>query len=390
MEKLSTKPTVGKTNGPKRDEKIKVPTNFNFNQKIKDDDKIKIVTPKEVKGKDVSKIKTISDIEKEMPKSLTSVITKDKPVKISVEKNNLTKTKVGKITMPNIKTTDGNSINFKSMSANDIESKLPTGSKNLSSGDGKTLSTKIKVKADNIKDHNDSEIKNVSRNDKIIVKKHDAIKITDNMIGVKAPKVKTDGNKVYESNIILNINGKPKATYNIISKKVLKTLVENYKNIGFTMSYNSTGKKEIWKESVDFKKFIMNAVDAKYNKLDNIYKSNIKEAYNILYSMYKNDFDSSLYESKNDFDTLIKIKLSDIIKEAINSYNNKLKIFYCNASLAGKKSVEIVIEAIDADTAARLSQSTIIENYGFDKIKSIVIDGEKYGIKDIPVWKEKY
>ena len=210
---------------------------------------------------------------------------------------------------------------------------------------------------------------------------------------VKYSKETNSSLNIVESNIVVKLNGRQKAAFDIVSGKVLEEMIKNYKEFGYDLVIEQEHKKAVWSENQVFMSLIKNAIDAKYNEVPTFYESTVREAYAMLQTIVAKDF-NDLYESKDAFNNTLKMTLKNILENASKSYLKVLETYHCKARVTHLNKVgdiELVAEARNKDMALRIVRNKIFEQIGFNvDIKHIFIDAEKFTPNQIESWSPKF
>jgi hypothetical protein len=193
-------------------------------------------------------------------------------------------------------------------------------------------------------------------------------------------KKETHGaHNVVESGVTVTLKGKRKATFEVVSHKVLNQMIENYAQHGYELELVRTDAA--WKKDAKFLKALRESIHAKYNHAPNFAKQARKVAMQRFGQLCKESY-NSLYESRQEFVQTMGSAFKRIEAIAEDKYVDRLEFFDCGARLVvegDQIDQELVTQATDKDMACRQVRNTLREEYGFGAdIKHIFIDGEKF------------
>jgi hypothetical protein len=209
--------------------------------------------------------------------------------------------------------------------------------------------------------------------------------------GAKDYKVQTHGaTNIVESGVVMKLNGKKKATFEIVNQSVLDRIIESYEEFGYKVSFERT--QPSWKSDKKLMRLLRESINAKHNFATKTSKKLRTEAFKYFSSIVKNSY-NTLYESRQEFINTIHSAFKKIESIAEQKYLNNLEVFQGMARLAVDEDivdVELVTEATDHQMALRQIQNTIFEEYGFDtKIRHIFVDSKKYDPRKIQSYSPK-
>ena len=197
--------------------------------------------------------------------------------------------------------------------------------------------------------------------------------------GAKYDKEK-GGHNVVESGVVVILKGKKKATFEVVSRQVLKRIAESYSNLGYKVEFNRTSDVS-WKKDKRFLNLLRESINAGYNFAPKYRKALRKAALNRLGNLVQGSY-NSIYESRQEFVETVVAAFKKIEKLAEAKYLKKLDIYECQARVKIEDEhydIPIVTEASGHQMALRQVRNRIFEEYGFDtKIKHIFVDGKKY------------
>lgn len=202
-------------------------------------------------------------------------------------------------------------------------------------------------------------------------------------------KVSSSALNLVESGIVVSLNGKTKASFDLVSKKAIERMVENYKKHGYDLEIAKTNDVA-WKKDAQLLKSIKESIEAKHNLVMSVHKEAKEAAFKRFSALVGKSF-NSLYESKSEFTNNVKIAFDRLMETAESKYVAKLEIFDCMARIVNENNeitdLDIITEAKDHDMALRQIKNKIMEEYGLDtKIQHIFVDGNKYNPVNIKDW----
>lgn len=193
-----------------------------------------------------------------------------------------------------------------------------------------------------------------------------------------------------ESGVDVYINNRKKASFDIVSHKVLKRMVENYGKFGYEVKFNRSDAS--WKTSRAFLTLLTESIAAKHNHAPHTHLNLRKAAFKEFAKVTKKSY-NSLYESRNEYLSTVKKAFENIEALAEKKYENSLDLKLCVARVVkeGKPyDIEVISEASNDQMALRSVRNQIFEEYGLDtSIKHIFVDGKKYGVNDIQEWRAR-
>ena len=275
--------------------------------------------------------------------------------------------------------------------AHEITSKMPHGSKNLGTangeggqGIGKQSVAKMAGgptrKGGERKAKNLGEEPGAKRADQISHKGNempqpsDAMKWRDGKF-----KWNKQGHNVVESGVVLKLGGKVKANFEVVSRDVLKRIVENYAQHGYKLVVERTNPN--WKKDPELLSLLRETMHAKYNNVPGVFKALRRASLNrfgeLVYESH-----SEMYESRDDFASTVFDAFKRILEVAEDKYLRGLNIYECTARITledAQADLEIVTQGTDTCMAYRNAHNQIVEEFGLDaKIDHIFVDGEKF------------
>jgi phosphotransferase system IIB component len=187
-----------------------------------------------------------------------------------------------------------------------------------------------------------------------------------------------------ESGVTVTLNGKPKATFEVVSHDVLNRMSESYQHHGYEVEYTRTGAA--WKRDTKFLKALKESIHARYNHAPNISHQARKIAMQRFGQLCRESY-NTLYESRQAFVSTMGVAFKHIERLAEDKYVDGLEFFNCTARLMVEGDVidvELVTQATDKYMAGRQVRNYLQEEYGFDtNFKHIFIDGEKFVSKTL-------
>lgn len=182
-----------------------------------------------------------------------------------------------------------------------------------------------------------------------------------------------------ESGVTVTLNGKPKATFEVVSHSVLNKMSESYAAHGYSVEFTRTDAA--WKKDAKFLRALRESINAKFNHAPNIAKACRKAAMQRFGQLCRESY-NSLYEDRQDFVSTMGAAFKRIEKIAEDKYVDGLEFFNCDVRLIegdDQHDIEIVTQATDKHMACRQVRNTVYEQYGFGvELKHIFVDGEKF------------
>ena len=184
---------------------------------------------------------------------------------------------------------------------------------------------------------------------------------------------------VVESGVMVTLNGKKKAIFDIVHQNVLHRMIESYESHGYDVGFRRVDAG--WKKDKKLLSLIRESVNARYNFAPKTSSKLRSMALKRFHSLVGNSY-NNLYESRDEFAKTIVNAFKNIEKIAENKYLHNLNIYesICRVKLEeGVADLEIITEATNHQMALRQVRNKIQEEYGFDtKISHICVDGRKY------------
>lgn len=192
-----------------------------------------------------------------------------------------------------------------------------------------------------------------------------------------------NASNIYEdihTGVGIEINGKRKASFEIVSESILSKMVENYNNHGYNAKVVKTEAK--WKSDAKFIKLVRESIHAKHNNLISESRKLRKQALRRFGQICQESYNENLYESNHrNFVAVVGNAFKKIEKLAEDKYINSLEFFDCTCRILSEGDIvelEIMTHATDKDMAARQVTTKVLEEYGLEtEIKHIFVDGEK-------------
>jgi hypothetical protein len=193
-------------------------------------------------------------------------------------------------------------------------------------------------------------------------------------------KTETHGShNIVESGVNVTLNGKRKASFEVVSHSVLNKMSESYAKHGYEVEFVRTDAT--WKSDKKFLKALRESVHARFNHAPSIAQQARKVAMQRFGYLCRGSY-NTMYESRQEFVSTMGSAFTHIEKLAEDKYVNGLEFFDCMARIVVEDDVidlEIMTHAADADMACRQIRNTVYEEYGFDtNMKHIFVDGKKY------------
>ena len=202
---------------------------------------------------------------------------------------------------------------------------------------------------------------------------------SDAMKSISFDKNTGGSHNVVESGVAVKLGGKVKAVFDIVDRKVLSRMVENYEKFGYEISLSRVTPS--WKKDATLMGLLKESVNAKYNFAPQTSARLRKESLQRFYSLTKGSY-NEMYESRKNYVDTVKTAFAKIESLAESKYLDGLEIFECMARVKIEGVVadlEVITEATDPQMALRQVRNQIAEEYGFDStIGHIVVDGTKY------------
>lgn len=190
---------------------------------------------------------------------------------------------------------------------------------------------------------------------------------------------------VVESGVLVTLNGKKKAAFEVVSHNVLQKMAENYKKHGYTVEF-SRQDNVAWKKDRRFLDLMRESIHASHNHAPKIAEAYRKAAMQRFGKLCRNSY-NPLYESRQAFANVMGTAFKKIETLAENKYLDRLEFFDCSARLRVDEDIvdlEVITQATDKMMAARQVRNKIQEEYGFGvDLVQIFIDGQKIPAKKI-------
>lgn len=190
-----------------------------------------------------------------------------------------------------------------------------------------------------------------------------------------------------KSGVIVEVQGRAKATLDIVSESVLRRMVESYEGAGYTVTLKRSSSIG-WKKDKELFGLIRESVDAKHNDVFEHAKAHRLDAFKRFYEVVKKD-QNGFYESDDEFLTLCRDAFKLVEAQVEAKYVAGLEVYQGIVRVQtneGLEDVELISQATSPEMAARKIRSAIAEEYGMGvQIKHIFIDGTRVSAK-VPAW----
>ena len=184
---------------------------------------------------------------------------------------------------------------------------------------------------------------------------------------------------VVESGVAVTLKGKRKATFEVVSHKVLNQMIENYALHGYELELVRTNPA--WKSDVKFLKTLKESIHARFNHAPNFATQARKEAMQRFGQLCRESY-NTMYESRQEFVQTMGDAFKKIEAIAETKYVDNLEFFDCAARIfveGDQIDLELVTQATDKNMACRQVRNSLQEEYGFaTEVKHIFVDGEKF------------
>ncbi len=192
-----------------------------------------------------------------------------------------------------------------------------------------------------------------------------------------------------KSGVLVRVNESVKAKFDIVSTRVLRRMMENYKRFGYRVVVEHSRQAPKWKSDPTFMRLLHETVAAKQNQSDALYRQMGGRALSRLYQLCQTDY-NNLYESRDAFLKTLRIAFGKILEHATFNYRKSLNLYIGKARVMAEgatNDVEILAEGQNHQMALRLIRNKLFEQFGLDtNIKFIFIDGTKYAPEQIREW----
>ncbi len=196
---------------------------------------------------------------------------------------------------------------------------------------------------------------------------------------VKVQKQTGGAHNVVESGIAVYLKGKRKATFEVVSRDLLKKMVESYENVGYKVQLRKYQPE--WKSNKPLIDALRESVHAKMNFAPKVAKEYRKIALMRFRNLVQGSY-SRMYESRDDFNKVVWKAFKKIEAVAKQRYVEGLEPFEVIARMIHddvEVDVEIMTEATDHQMACRQTIHKLAEEYGLDvSIRHIMVDGRKH------------
>lgn len=184
---------------------------------------------------------------------------------------------------------------------------------------------------------------------------------------------------IVESGIMVRLNGKKKAVFDVVNHNVLKRMFESYDRFGYEVSFERVNTP--WKKDKTLLGLLRESVDAKYNFAPQTHKAARKAALNRFAHLVRGSY-NGLYENRQEFVETVSNAFKKVETLAEKKYLDQLEIFEGIARIRMDDAlvdVELITEATGHKMALRQIRNRLHEEYGFDTdIVHIFVDGVKY------------
>ena len=201
---------------------------------------------------------------------------------------------------------------------------------------------------------------------------------------VKWEKQTGGAHNVVESGVVVKLKGKTKATFEVVSRDVLRKMAESYKKAGYELKFQRT--QPSWKSDKVFLTLLRESVHASMNFAPKYAKAYRKAALSRFRTLSQGSY-TSLYEGRDGFNQVVWSAFRQIEKKAKSRYVEGLEPFEVIARISDGEDdfdIEIMTEASDHGMALRQTYHKIAETYGLDVVlKHVFVDGTKYSPKQI-------
>lgn len=195
-----------------------------------------------------------------------------------------------------------------------------------------------------------------------------------------------------ETRVAIMMNGKKKLSFDLISGKVLNRLVREYRDHGMQVEIVRENRKISWLEDATLRNSIVNAVEAKFNRVPDQRKKFMQEGFRRFETLVQDQFHPA-YRDKNEFRQTVTEAYRELVEKAERAYQKKMETYHAivRYSLGGKvRDAEIITEAKTQQDALRSVKDAFMEKVGFTaKINHVMLDGVKYPVDAIENWKPK-
>ena len=183
-----------------------------------------------------------------------------------------------------------------------------------------------------------------------------------------------------ESGVAVTLNGKRKATFEVVSHGVLNKMQESYAAHGYKVEFVRTDAA--WKKDTKFLRALRESINARYNHAPNIAKAARKMAMQRFGQLCRESY-NQLYEDRHDFVQTMGAAFKRIEQIAEDKYLDGLEPFECLARIVNKdgdvEDIAMFTQATDKDMASRQVRNKVYETVGFGvEMKHIFVDGEKF------------
>jgi len=188
-----------------------------------------------------------------------------------------------------------------------------------------------------------------------------------------------------ESGVLVTLNGKKKAAFEVVSRSVLQKMAESYEQHGYKVEFSRT-PDVAWKSDRQFINLMRESIHARHNHAPKLAEKFRKVAMQRFGKLCRESY-NRLYESREQFVQTVGVAFKKIEKLAENKYLDKLEFFDCSARVRVNEDIvdlEIITQATDKMMAARQVRNKIQEEYGFGvDLVQVFVDGQKIPAKKI-------
>lgn len=202
----------------------------------------------------------------------------------------------------------------------------------------------------------------------------------------KVPVQKQTGgaHNVVESGVAVKLKGKTKVTFEVVSRRLLKKMVESYKKVGYDVKLQRV--QPAWKTNKPLIRALRESVHARMNFAPSVAKQYRKIALGRFRNLVQGSY-SRMYESRDDFNQVVWEAFRKVERVARRKYIEGLEPFEVIARIVEGEDefdIEIMTEATDPHMAARQTVNKIAEAYGLDiAIRHIMVDGKKFNPRSV-------
>lgn len=219
--------------------------------------------------------------------------------------------------------------------------------------------------------------------------KSDAMKWGDQ----QGTKKETGGaENVVESGVVVTLNGKTKAVYEVVNMKALKRMYEAYAKHGYSLDFHRADNVK-WKQDKQFMSLLRESVNATWNFAPKIAQAARKAAMRRFGQLVKESYSEIFYEDRQEFLNTVHTAFKRIEEIAESKYIDRLQPFEAIVRIKdGDQIVDlpVITEATDVNMAARQVRNKVFEEYGFGTpISMIKVDAQIFRPKKIVEYEVK-